>query len=77
MSFSMLDEKLLAELLLHARKELRISAAKVDQCSEEYAVTFARREAITMPTWKSYIDNFEIALELALEPCFQFQDALL
>lgn len=77
MSPFMLDEKLLAELLCHARKELRISAAKVDQCREEWAVTFARRQSIIMPTWKKYIDNFEIALELALEPCFQFQDALL
>lgn len=68
-----MDEKLLGEYFIHARKELRASAIKVDQCREEYAVTFARREAITMPTWHGYIDTFNIVLDIAMEPSFQFQ----
>jgi hypothetical protein len=71
MNLTMLDEKLIGELLVNARKELRVAAITVDQCREEWAVTYARKEAIIMSNWKQYLDTFDIALTVAMEPCFQ------
>ena|ERR1700722_11615164 len=67
-----LSEKLTAELLQHARKELRRISSLTEACREEWAVSFARKEAVSMPDWKGYLKEMSLVLDLALEEPYFF-----